>query len=69
MPLIPALGRQTQMDLCEFEASLVYIVSSPEIKTQNLHININGKICRTVFKRTINGQLSLAIREMQSNLP
>ena len=27
MPLIPALGRQTQVDLCEFEASLVYRVS------------------------------------------
>ena len=23
-PLIPALGRQRQADLCEFEASLVY---------------------------------------------
>jgi hypothetical protein len=28
MPLIPALGRQRQADLCEFEASLVYRVSS-----------------------------------------
>ena len=27
MPLIPALGRQRQADLCEFEASLVYKVS------------------------------------------
>ena len=27
-PLIPALGRQRQMDLCEFEASLVYRASS-----------------------------------------
>ena len=27
-PLIPALGRQRQVDLCEFEASLVYRVSS-----------------------------------------
>ena len=24
MPLIPALGRQRQVNLCEFEASLVY---------------------------------------------
>ena len=24
MPLIPALGRQRQVDLCEIEASLVY---------------------------------------------
>ena len=28
MPLISALGRQRQADLCEFEASLVYKVSS-----------------------------------------
>ena len=28
VPLIPALGRQRQVDLCEFEASLVYGASS-----------------------------------------
>ena len=28
MPLIPALARQRQADLCRFEASLVYRVSS-----------------------------------------
>ena len=28
MLLIPALERQRQKDLCEFEASMVYIVSS-----------------------------------------
>ena len=27
-PLIPALGRQRQVDFCEFEANLVYRVSS-----------------------------------------
>jgi hypothetical protein len=27
-PLTPALGRQRQVDLCEFEATLVYRVSS-----------------------------------------
>ena len=27
MPLIPALGRQRQADVCEFKASLVYRVS------------------------------------------
>jgi hypothetical protein len=27
-PLIPALGTQRQADICEFEASLVYRVSS-----------------------------------------
>ena len=28
MPLIPALGRQRQVDLCEFKSNLVYRVSS-----------------------------------------
>ena len=28
MPLIPALGSQRQVNLCEFEASLVYRASS-----------------------------------------
>ena len=28
MPLIPALGRQTEADLCEFEVRLVYRVNS-----------------------------------------
>jgi hypothetical protein len=28
MPLIPALGKQRQEDLCDFEASLVYRLSS-----------------------------------------
>ena len=28
MPLIPALRRQRQVDLCEFEASLIYKESS-----------------------------------------
>ena len=33
MSLIPALGRQRQGDLCEFEASLVYILSSRTART------------------------------------
>ena len=37
-PLIPALGRQSQADLCEFEGNLVYKVSS--------------RIARTVTQRT-----------------
>jgi hypothetical protein len=28
MPLMPAFGRQRQADLCEFKASLFYMVSS-----------------------------------------
>ena len=31
MPLILALGKQRQVDLCEFEASLVYKVSSSTV--------------------------------------
>ena len=31
MPLIPALGRERQVDLCEFEASLVYRTSSSTV--------------------------------------
>lgn len=33
MPLIPALVRQRPADLCEFKASLVYIVSSRIART------------------------------------
>ena len=33
MPLIPALSRQKQVDLCEFKTSLVYRVSSRTAKT------------------------------------
>ena len=33
MPLIPALGRQRQADICELEASLVYRVRSKTPRT------------------------------------
>ena len=33
VPLIPALGRQRQVDLCEFKASLVYRESSRTART------------------------------------
>lgn len=32
MPLMSALERQNKMDLCEVEASLVYLVSSRTVK-------------------------------------
>ena len=32
MPLIPALGRQRQVDLYEFKASLIYTVSSRSVR-------------------------------------
>jgi hypothetical protein len=49
MTLIPALGRQRQADLCEFEASLVYRESSrtPRAKTEKPCL---GKIKRTDLK-------------------
>ena len=33
MPLIPALGRQRQVDLCDFKAGLIYRVSSRTART------------------------------------
>ncbi|XP_040609944.1 dol-P-Man:Man(7)GlcNAc(2)-PP-Dol alpha-1,6-mannosyltransferase isoform X2 [Mesocricetus auratus] len=43
-PLIPALGRQRQADLCEFEGSLVYGVSSKTAKaTQRNPVSKNQK--------------------------
>ena len=38
MPLIPALRRQRQLDLCEFEASLVYRVSSSTVKATQRNV-------------------------------
>ena len=37
MPLIPALGRQRQANLCEFEAGLVYRVIQSEIHRETLY--------------------------------
>ena len=49
MPLIPALEKQRQVDLCEFKASLVYRMSSqtaravtkrnPDSKNQEKNMN------------------------------
>ena len=43
MPLIPALGRQRQVDLCEFKASRVYKLSFRTIKAtqKNLLVSTN----------------------------
>jgi hypothetical protein len=43
MPLIPALGRQRQADLCEFEASLIYRVSSWTAKATQRNLALRGK--------------------------
>jgi len=37
VPLIPALGRQRQADLCEFKSSLVYRESSRITKTTQIN--------------------------------
>ena len=36
--LILALGRQRQADLCEFEAGLVYRVSSRTVRAAQIHL-------------------------------
>ena len=36
MSLIPALGGQRQMDLCEFEASLVYRIRTARATQKNI---------------------------------
>jgi hypothetical protein len=40
-PLIPALGRQRQVELCELEASLVYRASS---RTAKQHVFLNTEL-------------------------
>ena len=42
-PLIPALWRQRQVDLCEFEASLIYRVSSRTAKVTQRNTFSNNK--------------------------
>ena len=41
MSLIPALGRQRQVDCCEFKVSLVYKVSSWQSEIETLSQNKN----------------------------
>ena len=49
MPLIPALRRQRQMDLCEFETSLVYKVRSRTARATKrntvLNLTLPPKLC------------------------
>jgi hypothetical protein len=50
MPLIPALGRQRQADLCEFKASLVYTVSSRSTRaTQRNPVSNKNKSSNKVY--------------------
>jgi hypothetical protein len=43
-PLIPALGRQRQEDLCEFRVSLVYRVSSKTSRVTQRNPVLENKI-------------------------
>jgi hypothetical protein len=55
MPLIPALGQQTQSDLCEFEASLVYKASS--------------KTAREVIQRNLSGKQNKQTNKQMQRVP
>jgi hypothetical protein len=50
MPLIPALGRQKQADFEEFEASLVYRVSSSTARAIQRNLSRKNKVCCTEWK-------------------
>ena len=41
MLLIPTFGRQRQVDICEFKASLAYIANSRTTRTNNNNNNNN----------------------------
>ena len=53
-PLLQGLGRQRQADLCEFEASLVYRVTSKTARdTQRSNISKQNKTKKTTNKQKI----------------
>ena len=55
MPLIPALRRQRQVDLCEFEGSMVYRVSFRTAKaTQKYHLKNRKKSNFIKYDRVIS---------------
>ena len=41
MPLIPAFGRQKQVDLCEFKASLIYTMNSRTARATEQEVHMN----------------------------
>jgi hypothetical protein len=43
MPLVPALGRQRQVDICEFKASLIYIESSRLARAIYMYTHLKNK--------------------------
>jgi hypothetical protein len=42
-PLIPALRRQRQADLCEFKASLLYIVSFEPVRISSMTLSVGDQ--------------------------
>ena len=49
-PLIPAFGRQSQTDLCEFEASLVFRVSSRTTRATRRNLVSKNKKTKQINK-------------------
>ena len=72
MALIPALGRQRQADLCEFEASLVHRASSRTARTVNTKNSVSknqrwGEHPQT-WRGSFVAQASLVLYKAQSGL-
>jgi len=61
MPLIPALGKQKQVDLCGFEDSLVYRVSSGTAKA------LRNPVTKTTKDKQTNKQDSSFIIFFKKN--
>jgi hypothetical protein len=49
MPLVPALGRQSQVDLCEFKTKLVYRESSRIAKAIRKMLSLSKNKKKTEF--------------------
>ena len=66
MPLIPALGRQRQVNLCEFEDSLVYRVNSRTARTLHRE-NLSQKTKNNKQKNKKRKKTGLTIAWLPSN--
>jgi hypothetical protein len=55
-PLIPALGRQRQEDLCEFKASPVYRVSSRTARATQRNLVLKNNACKYTHIYTKTGK-------------
>ena len=58
-PLVPALGRQRQVDLCQFEASLIYRGSSRTARATQRNLVSKNKNNKTK-KKSIKGATEIA---------